>query len=83
MPGSIQQGYLYLASARAAYQYVLERNWIHVAGTVPVPRGRLKTTVLSDTAHLEFLDDNSVNRDVASQRFYVVYSGRRPGIYKS
>ncbi|KAJ6547925.1 hypothetical protein DFH09DRAFT_1320602 [Mycena vulgaris] len=78
VPNCIFRGYSSLAAARAAYTYTESRMWTRVTDVVALPIPVLPQPSLS------FKLENPLNGDHTDEdRWYVVYRGIRPGVYRS
>ncbi|KAF8892747.1 hypothetical protein CPB85DRAFT_1257650 [Mucidula mucida] len=78
---SLYLSYLTLEFARAAYAYAQAREWVHTSAAM-APRAFQRVTLLHPPL-LEHLESNPTAAGVAAARWYVVYAGIQPGIYRT
>ncbi|KAF8877473.1 hypothetical protein CPB85DRAFT_1443592 [Mucidula mucida] len=78
---SLYLSYLTLEFAQAAYAYAQAREWVHTSAAM-APRAFQRVTLLHPPL-LEHLESNPTAAGVAAARWYVVYAGIQPGIYRT
>ncbi|SJK99379.1 uncharacterized protein ARMOST_02675 [Armillaria ostoyae] len=82
-PSNVYSGYMTLELAEAAFQYALDKGWVRYAN-VDQPCA-LPSQVPFDPNHSTTPEDydTPLNAGKPFERWYVVYRGISPGIYKS
>ncbi|SJL18823.1 uncharacterized protein ARMOST_22424 [Armillaria ostoyae] len=82
-PSNVYSGYMTLELAEAAFQYALDKGWVRYAN-VDRPC-TLPSQVLFDPNHSTTPEDYDTPLNVGKpfERWYMVYRGISPGIYKS
>ncbi|KAF9018841.1 hypothetical protein BDZ89DRAFT_1044260 [Hymenopellis radicata] len=78
---SLYQSYRTLKAARAVYAYAQQNNWIHLSSALAVRH--FQRVPLDKPRLVEHLDENPTASDVSGPRWYVVYAGIQPGVYRT